>query len=279
MINAVSSVSVDLTRPKKSKSKRIVGAVAFSTVPKILAIPLKIPIAKGVSKIQKQLSQSEIRTVNTAIDNVLYKATLLGKKGVTIENYNKIPPNHSSFPDKIYELFNLGSQIAKGENAGFINKEGSAKNTILVNRNKAPMLTFHELGHAFNFNDSTFWKSVQKTRKSPVVLASIFALTPTLTKEEKPQKEKALTKTQKIKNNIRKMSPFLAFISMLPILSEEMMASIRGYSWAKSLLDKNLSKKVLKTNVVIYTSYLLSALGFSLMAAVGKKVKDNSQTK
>ncbi len=277
-MNTVSSVSADMQRPKKREPKKNIEAILLSTIPKIATIPLQVPILKSTYKIQKELSKDEIDIVNAAVSDTLYKKTNLGKKGVILENFNEVPPNLSKFPDKIHELFHVGTQIAKGENAGFINKEGAARNTILVNRNKAPMLTFHELGHAFDFNNSTFWKTVQKMRTSPKIFATAFAIFPILTKEEKPQKEQNLTKGQKIKNKLRKASPFFAFASMTPILSEELMASIRGYSWAKKLLNKNLSKKVLKTNIIAYMSYLFSALSFSAMALVGKKIKDKSQT-
>ena len=52
------------------------------------------------------------------------------------------------------------------------------------------------------------------------------------------------------------------------------MASIRGCKWANSNLPKELAKKVLKTNLGAYTSYLGAALSLALTAFSAVKIKD-----
>ena len=150
---------------------------------------------------------------------------------------------------------------------------------VLINREKFPLAVFHELGHAFNFNNSSFWKALQKLRIPGIVASGLISLFPAFTKDSKAQDGEELTGGQKFKNWMRKYSPALAFGAMTPMLAEEGMASVRGCKWAKSLLNKNLFNKVLKTNVVAYTTYLTGALGMSLAAFAAKKVKDNSQAK
>ncbi len=90
---------------------------------------------------------------------------------------------------------------------------------------------------------------MQKMRMPGMIMASAIALFAAFTKEDKPEDGKELTKAQKVKNAVRKNAGKLAFASMVPMLLEEGMASIKGYKWANSILSKDLAKKVLHTNI------------------------------
>ena len=255
---------------KQSETKEIrktfytqsVATLALAAIP-ILAITEKI------SKIQKELTKDEVEIVNNALDDIISNKTNLGQKGVKIEHVAS-SISSAKFPNNLFKYFSTAEQFAQGRNACFMPK----RNIVKLNRDKAPILGLHELGHAFNANNSVFLKTMQKTIKYGKLFALGFAFLPILTKEEKAYENKELTKKQKFKNILRKASPLLAFISFIPTLTEEAIASIRGCAWAKELLNKDLYKKVAKTNAIAYVSYLLTALSFSALALVGKLAKD-----
>lgn len=154
-----------------------------------------------------------------------------------------------------------------------------AANSVVINKDKLSLAAFHELGHAYNFNNSKFWKAMQNLRTPSIALAGAFALLPALVKEIKPKEGEELTTKEKINNGLRKASPALAFLSMTPMLLEEGKATLRGNKWAKELLNPEMYKKVAKSNRYGYFSYMATAASFALMAFVGKKVKDKMADK
>ena len=140
--------------------------------------------------------------------------------------------------------------------------------------NKVSFLAFHEIGHSINFNNSKFWKGMQKLRMPALTLASLPMIYGAISKESKAEDGKELNKKQKINNFIRNNAGKLSFATMLPVLAEEGMATIRGQKLANQLLPKNIARTVLKGNSVAYTSYLITALGFAAAAYTAVKIKD-----
>ena len=159
--------------------------------------------------------------------------------------------------------------IQEGLNAGY-----ARNNKIYMPENKVSFLAFHEIGHSINFNNSKFWKGMQKLRMPALALASLPMIYGAISKESKAEDGKELNKKQKINNFIRNNAGKLSFATMLPVLAEEGMATIRGQKLANQLLPKNIARKVLKGNAVAYTSYLITALGFAAAAYTAVKVKD-----
>ena len=291
-MNLVGLDGKNLQNISKKKSQRnikgslaAIGASSIATAASSLVNLLPIQFMVGTNK---HLNKDEVQFVNKSADDILEHVTNLAKKNVTIENYT-IANNHTNIPDFLYSLKDTFFAIGSGRNACFTEHDVLVGdripwdiiqgNTVIINQEKFPLAVFHELGHAFNYNNSAFWKNMQSLRIPGMVLASLFMLLPAITKDSKAQDGKELTKGQKFKNGLRKMSPALAFASMLPTLSEEAMASIRGCKWAKQLLDPSMYKKVLKTNVVAYSTYVIGALSFALGAFVAKKIKDKTQEK
>lgn len=277
---------VSVNQPQQSKKRNIKGSLAAlgaGSIASVAVAPLSLLEMNGMTKFSKKLTKDEVKIVNNAADKIVSEVTNLGEKGVVIKDLRTPFVNVLPLPDWLVELTNPLFQIPKGKNAAFLDKDipltEFKKNMVLINREKLPLAVFHELGHAFNFNNSSFWKTLQKSRVPGMGISGLVALFPAFTKDSKAQDGEELTKGQKFKNWMRKYSPVLAFGAMTPMLAEEGMASIRGCKWAKSLLNKNLFNKVLKTNVVAYTTYLTGALGMSLAAFAAKKVKDNSQAK
>ncbi len=268
------------------KTNDIVSSVAALTAASAVQsgiLPAQLLGADKMSKISRTLDKDKVEIANKAADDVLNKLTNLGKKGVKIHNYQKAGINITGVPDRVLEITNPLFATAKGKNALFLNKAipaaNLAANSVVINKDKLSLAAFHELGHAYNFNNSKFWKAMQNLRTPSIALAGAFALLPALVKEIKPKDGEELTTKEKINNGLRKASPALAFLSMTPMLLEEGKATLRGNKWAKELLNPEMYKKVVKSNRYGYFSYMATAASFALMAFVGKKVKDKMTDK
>ncbi len=185
----------------------------------------------------------------------------------------------------------IGHSTKEGKNAFFVGKIpnflkqafeniGFKPNSINVNLKKLPLAAFHEMGHAYNFNNSTFWKSIAKMRQISA-FAPLIALIPAFTKDIKAQDGKELTAKEKSHNAIRKFAPLAAAATYIPTLMEEGKATLRGNKWAKEVFKDtpNLIKKVAKSNTWGMASYTLGAIGVALMGFIAKKVKDASDEK
>lgn len=268
------------------KTNDIVSSVAALTAASAVQsgiLPAQLLGTDKMSKISRTLDKDKVEIANKAADDVLNKLTNLGKKGVKIHNYQKAGINITGVPDRVLEITNPLFATAKGKNALFLNKAipaaNLAANSVVINKDKLSLAAFHELGHAYNFNNSKFWKAMQNLRTPSIALAGAFALLPALVKEIKPKEGEELTTKEKINNGLRKASPALAFLSMTPMLLEEGKATLRGNKWAKELLNPEMYKKVVKSNRYGYFSYMATAASFALMAFVGKKVKDKMTDK
>ena len=277
----VSGVSFNGQVNTKAKSKDkpniagSLGAAAASTaVTTITPIALR-PTIYGMGKISQSLAPDEIKKLNEAAQQVLNNKTNLAQKGVEIIDLRQ-GTAYGSGPI---------NDVINGKNAFFTSKplqmgtKTINANSVVVNASKMPQTQLHELGHAFNYNNSAFWKTMQKARTPGMLLASFFALFPAFTKETKAKEGEELTKGQKFKNGLRKASPLLAVGAMMPTILEEGMASLRAHNWAKGLLDKNLLKKVDKTNLLGLVSYVGLAAGMGIASYAARKIKDKSQEK
>lgn len=270
-------------KEKTNDIKGSAAAVVASSAVQLGTMPISLACVDKMSKVSRTLDKDTVEIVNKAADDVLNKVTNLGKKGVTINNFKNAGISISGMSDKALEIMNPIFATANGKNAFFTSKPMPAvklaANTVAVNRDKLPLSTFHELGHAHNFNNSKFWKAMQNVRTPSLLLASAFALLPALTKDIKPKDGEELTTKEKINNGLRKASPALAFLSMTPMLLEEGKATLNGNKWAKELLSPDNFKKVAKSNRYGYISYLATAASFALMAFVAKGVKDKFTNK
>ena len=267
-------------KPKQKQKKNIKGAILAMTVGSVAplaVLPANLLLAKGLTKPSSTLSKEQIKTVNKGAQKVLTKMTDLAKKGVKIsdvplDEYMEIP----NMPKWISDMMPFNS-AAMGKNAFF----SDVANEIFISKEKLPLAAFHEMGHAYNFNSSAFWKAMQKSRMPLMAISSIFIAIPALTKNHKAKEGEELTAKQKFTNGLRKASPFLAAACYLPTVLEEGMATLRGNKWAKEIFGKGaeLAKKVAKTNRFGFASYSLVALAAGLSALAAKKVKDNSDEK
>lgn len=291
-------VNKQINKLEKKKTKggalAATASIAGSSAVQLSSLPVGIAMMNIMSSQSKKLSESQINTIMNSAENFI-KSTGIDKKGVVIHNITKAPINLSCIPDKLLEYINMQTSIAKGKNAAFFNKPVKAvlgeiaydKNSILINKDKFSTAVFHEIGHAINYNKSKFWKAMQKMRMPGIYLADGLPLFAAFSNKAEAKDGEELTKGQKVKNALRNNAGKIAFASMVPMLMEEGMASIRGCKWANANLPKELAKKVLKTNIGGYASYLATALslGFAAFSAVkikdyfGKKHQDKIQAK
>lgn len=217
------------------------------------------------------ISQDKIDIIHKASE----KALELGgvkDKGVAIE-WLKPSGKKLSLLDKLQLISNparMPEAIKEGLNAGY----SGFTNKIYMPEKKISFAAFHEIGHSINFNNSKFWKGMQKARGLSMALATLPMLYGVLSKESKAEDGKELNKKQKVNNFIRDNAGKLSFVAMMPVLAEEGMASLRGLKLANKLLPKNLTKHVLKGSAVAYSSYVISALGLAAAAYTAVKIKD-----
>lgn len=301
---AVSLSSVENNKPsawQKAKAA-IVGSTVAGIGAQAIMIPTGLGLINGLTKINRSVTRDEIMTLNKAGSTIL-RTTGLANKGVEIlrsvklkqfKLLTKLLPKELA---KILTGLNPYVQVAMGRNAAF----DFTTNKVLCG-NKMPLSQFHELGHAMNFHKlggfsgklgkffqdlrldvvmgrlkESIGKSVSK--KFPVAgfalaLASSFIGITALFKNKKAEGEKPVgfwdKTTTFIKNNAGKLS----FMTMLPIVIEEGLASLKGQKLAKTLLSPQLFKKVKISNALGFTSYLAAAtiVGLSTMFAV--KIRD-----
>ncbi len=153
-------------------------------------------------------------------------------------------------------------------------------NSVLLSKDKLHTVGFHELGHAMNWNFSSFGRFLQKCRTVAMFAPMFIGIYGAVTKKSKPKNEgEKLTVAQKFNNFLRDNAGKLSFAVALPMLIEEGMATAKGNSFAKKLLSPELAKRVSKSNAVAYSSYLLTAVLGTLGAYVAVKVKDNAISK
>lgn len=185
------------------------------------------------------------------------------------DSFKRIRSGKSSIIKENNQL--MYNMIKEGFNAGFT----PMGNKVLINTEKMGLSGFHEIGHSINFNKSKFWKSLQmyNALKVPFAIAGMLSLA-ALLKRPKADGEQPTGTFDKvttfIKNNVGK----LTFAAMVPMIAEEVMASVRGNKLAKELLSPELAKKVAKSNIFGAASYLGTAVALALGAYAANKVRD-----
>lgn len=239
------------------------------------------PFLNRMTRQSNSLTQDEINLVNEAADNVCKNISKLSDKGVKICNITPEFPEAKRLKQSLGKwakpLTNMIPilAIAEGKNACF----SPINNSVIINRNKLPLATFHEMGHAHNFHNTKFWKAMQKLRTPLISVGLAFAFLPAFTKKQTAAEGEELTKKQKNKNAIRNSAPIVAAAAFLPIIMEEGMATVKGNKWAKQVLSPELFKKVVKLNKFGFAGYVITAVGYGLASLTAKVIKDHSDSK
>lgn len=206
--------------------------------------------------------------------------SFLKNKGVDkyFDFVKKVIPDKSvaeGVESKIKDL--LTSQFIEGKNAAYA---PNVKKVLIPD--KLALSGFHEIGHALNANSSKIGKVLQKCRgmsllAAPILLISMF----TKTKVSEVGQDKDASTLEKTTGFIKKNAGKLTFATFLPTLIEEGMATMKGNKLAKEALKDmpELLKKVKKTNLLGYSTYLAMAVLTAVGATAAVKVKDSIQEK
>ena len=259
------------------------AGIAASAIVLAPMTPVGRLYVNGVRNLNTNVDKNELRA---AIDEALSSSNT-GTKILDFSNktpreiqklYNDfLSQQEKNIPKK--EFFNKLKKVTlkrvlapyvNGNNAGFF----SGKNRIFVNVDKFGTAVFHEIGHAINYNSSPFWKVIQKMRV-PLVYAPSAFLMVSLFKRKKLEGEESKNgfdrATDFIKNNAGKLS----MLAMVPVIAEELKATLRGNKMARQLCSPELYKKVVKTNTLGAITYISAALLTGLSVYAAGKIKDS----
>ena len=259
------------------------AGIAASAIVLAPMTPVGRLYVNGVRNLNTNVDKNELRA---AIDEALSSSNT-GTKILDFSNktpreiqklYNDfLNKKKKNIPKK--EFFNKLKKVTlkrvlapyvNGNNAGFF----SGKNRIFVNVDKFGTAVFHEIGHAINYNSSPFWKVIQKMRVPLVYAPSAFLLV-SLFKRKKLEGEEPKNgfdrATDFIKNNAGKLS----MLAMVPVIAEELKATLRGNKMARKLCSPDLYKKVVKTNTLGAITYISAALLTGLSVYAAGKIKDS----
>ena len=146
-------------------------------------------------------------------------------------------------------------EVKEGLNAFF----ASESKKVVLNGEKATIVGFHELGHAMNSMKSRLGKFLQKMRAPGYAIAG-FMGSVALISRRKPKGEKRNFR-EFIQDNCGK----IAFLSLMPTVIEEAMASHKGIKLAK---ESGLSDALAKNLKKIYGKALLSYVGYALVTGL-----------
>lgn len=192
------------------------------------------------------------------VNNHLYRDTFikslnvsgLDKKGVQI-----IPMEFSKIMD----------DYARGTNACYV----PSQKIVKINTQKISIAGFHELGHAMNDLMGKGGKILSKMRWPGRTIAGIMSYI-ALFSRSKP-KDAPKDFTDKVKDNCGK----IAFLSMLPTVFEEGLASYKGIKLArKSGLSEPLIKNMKKLYSKALLTYATHAVGMGLAVGASSMIMD-----
>lgn len=260
----------------------VAAGLAASGITNGIIVP-KISSVVTESKFFKQeINNDEYEQIEKGVKQVLEKDTDLAKKGVSILKYspetkdeiNSILKSEADtfakFTPKIHKdamVEEAAEAISTGSNAIY----ARANKKIVLPAEKLSISVFHEVGHASN-NFGRIGNTLMKSRSLAILSFPLFLVA--LLKSKKSPDENSegfIDKTTDfIKNNIGKLS----FLTCLPILAEEGLASVKGVKFAKKVLDPKLLDKVKTDCKAGFLSYLITFATVSAASALAVKIKD-----
>lgn len=229
------------------------------------------------------LSQAEGFVLATAVSSaILSPLAYLGKPFV--KQLVKEEPNNYVYKDAfekaldISELSEKGVRVVPAQNMIGINDYKIGRNAcfipktkeVLINTDKISIAGFHELGHALNTLKSKFGvKYLAKLRGPGYVIAGIMEYFAIFSRTKPKGAPRSVTDV--IEDNCGK----IAFISMLPVVAEEAVASYRGVKLArKSGVPEYLIKNMKKLYAKALATYGGRAVLGGLAVYASRKVMD-----
>lgn len=288
-----------IQKKQPSNGKKIGAVVAGLTINGAVKQGVSL-VSQGVllpnmQKIGKSLSEEEYAQIKDAIKNLTTKANL-AKSGVDIITVNSknakqieemvkdsLSKKMKFIPKETFSLSaNIVTDMVKdGRNAFF---ENGANKIFIGDSKELAASVFHEAGHAMNYNLNKFTKLLQNCRYLNLLALPIALIA--LIHTDKTNENGEQSKLNKAGGFVKKHAVGLTLLSFLPTVAEEGLASIRGAKLAKQMLNPNLVKKINKTNLLGFASYVLMAVaataGIHLAVKVADKIrapKENNKTK
>ena len=293
----------------KSATGIAAGAAVYKTLPKLIkkiTDPYGLKVAESL---QNACKPSDIEAVQAAVKNA-FERTGLSANGFKMHNVNsreslritskdvgaKIDKVFADKMDKIKKILpekltnklpwtkatsssGLGSQMMLSEPLR-MTMEGkiafciAATKDIVVNLEKMPMATFHEMGHALN-STKTLGKILQATAGPLRALGIPLILAIGLLKRKKADGEKPQGALDKTTTFVKNNAASLTVAAWAPTLIEEGMASIRAAKMAKAAgLSSDLLKSLNKGNAKAWSTYLIAAAATAATVKLAIFVKD-----
>jgi len=278
----------EVSAPKEQPYKKpgilacVCGFLAgYAVLDKLKIISDNLVISKIFPKIKdlSNLSQNEVSTVTKALESILHD-TGLSKKGVSIlkvtdKNTEEISKmilkdiSENKIKEAKIECDKILSNIKNGNNATYKDKIKK----ILLPEKGLLLGAPHEIGHALNNLSSIIGKLLQNFRNSSDLALPIAIIA--LLKIKKAPDEESNDVIDQITDFIKNNAGKLTFLTFVPFLAEEALASIKGNNnFVKKVSDTSLLNKASKINKLSFFNYLLPALAASIGIALGVKVKD-----
>lgn len=281
-LSGTSSFYSDEKRKERLENLKAVGAGCLaSQVIAMGAMPINIPMMNRMAKITTAADANVYRGAlesminGSALKNTGLKLVDLSKDKSVAKEFDELFKNCNPLKKIIIKMTNPLYQATKGKNAAYL----PMLNNVYVDIEKMGASVFHELGHALNFNTSKFWKTLQLSRmpvQGLVIPALLLTAVLKKPKKEGEQPQGFWDKTTTfIKNNVGKLTG----AAMLPMLAEEIKASLNGQKYAKKLLSPELYKKVVKSNTYGAISYALVVAVTAIGAWAGNKIADKIREK
>jgi len=198
--------------------------------------------------------------------------------GVKLVDYTKatfVPekiPESANFLQKMFmkQQAKMQELIIKGKNAFFV----PFLNQIHMNAEKMGLLGFHEIGHAMNFHNSKIWRTIQKSRPLATTLIPFALLLTALIKSKKAEGEKAEGFWDKTTTFIKENVGKLTTLTFVPLIAEEIKATLNGQKIAKGMLSPENYKNVVKGNRIGALSYVAGAIIAGTGAYLANKIRD-----
>ena len=216
-----------------------------------------------IEKLSQCCSQIMLRSSEFASEEEVKKVAQAMKKnnGLEANIYYISQENKNILKNKFPSLAKALDVVADGKNAFYTDLHN-----LVVAPNSKPSLILHELGHAINFEKSTVFSALQNFRILGMYIPSILAFLNTLDPNKHDNKP----------NFIEKYAGVIGFVSFLPTILEEGMASLRGIKVAKNQLPNANLKSLKGSYLLAWLTYVLAGISagiVSKLAITEQKVK------
>lgn len=262
----------------------IAGLAAPNLIKKHVAPPVNSRLLKNLYN-ANTLDKKDIDTLEKASDEAFKNSGLIDygvkltkvdehtlftkEEQKILDTFDKLIPNKKLREAKKAEAV-LKYSMVKGYNAAFL----PDTNEIMYNKNKMPLTSFHEMGHAINKHKTKFSKFLQENCRNNKKLVAIIPLLAMLAPSKSQQNLKPMSDEDKAIGMFRDNAGLLASATFLPTILEEGSATLKGNKLAKKVLSPELLKKVKRSNAVGLSTYILSAATIGIGTSLGVKIKD-----